>query len=205
MICRYVSASEAIWRIFKFPIQYRTTPVQKLSFHVEGKQPAYYDENDAIETVLERIANEDSQFMAWLSLNRINAVGKNGKHARECLYAEIPAYFTWDGNNKQFKKRSRGFSLSRINYVTRKMEDEYFLRVLLNIVKGPTSFDAIKTYKGVVYKSYKEACFARGILDDDQIFIDGLVEASAWCFGDYLRNFFSMLLLSNSLSRPEYV
>ena len=127
--------------------------------------------------------------MAWLTLNRRNAVGKNGKRARECLYAEIPAYFTWDGENKAFKKRTRGFSIGRIHYVSRKMEDEYFLRVLLNIVRGPTSYAEIKTYDGVVYKTFKEACFARGILDDDQVFIDGLVEASQCCFGDYLRNF----------------
>ncbi|KAG7583611.1 Nucleic acid-binding OB-fold [Arabidopsis suecica] len=68
--CRYVSASEAVWRIFKFPIQHRSTPVLKLSFHVERKQPVYFDPKAQIEDVLERISNEDSQFMAWLTLNR---------------------------------------------------------------------------------------------------------------------------------------
>ncbi|XP_023641963.1 uncharacterized protein LOC111831563 [Capsella rubella] len=203
--CRYVSASEAVWRIFKFPIQYRSTAVQKLSFHDEGKQPAYYDENEDIEEVLERVANQDSMFMAWLTLNRIDAVGKDGKRARDCTYAEIPAYFTWDGKNKQWKKRKRGFSLGRIHYVPRKLEDVYFLRVLINIVKGPTSYDDIKTYNGVVYKSYKEACFARGIISDDQFWIDSIIDASQWCFADYLRNFFAMLILSDSLYRPEHV
>ncbi|KAG7552894.1 Nucleic acid-binding OB-fold [Arabidopsis thaliana x Arabidopsis arenosa] len=203
--CRYVSASEAIWRIYKFPIQHRSTPVVKLSFHCEGKQPAYFDHKAKIADVLERVSNQDSQFMAWLTLNRKNAVGKKGKRARECLYAEIPAYFTWDGTNKKFNPRKRGWSLGRINYVPRKMEDEYYLRVLLNIVRGPKTYADIKTFNGVVYKTYKEACFARGILDDDQVFIDGLVELRQFCFGDYLRNFFAMLLLSGSLARPENV
>lgn len=109
--------------------------------------------------------------MAWLILNRKNAVRNNEKHARDYLYAEIPAYFTWDVTNKQFKKRSSGFSLGHINYVLRKMEDEYFFRVLLNIVIGPQSYDEIKTYNVDVYKTYKEACFLRGILDDYQVFI----------------------------------
>ncbi|KAG7532765.1 Nucleic acid-binding OB-fold [Arabidopsis thaliana x Arabidopsis arenosa] len=203
--CRYVSASEAIWRIYKFPIQHRSTPVLKLSFHCEGKQPAFFDPKAKIADVLERVSNQDSQFMAWLTLNRKNAVGKKGKRARECLYAEIPAYFTWDGTNKKFNPRKRGWSLGRINYVPRKMEDEYYLRVLLNIVRGPKTYADIKTFNGVVYKTYKEACFARGILDDDQVFIDGLVELRQFCFGDYLRNFFAMLLLSGSLARPKHV
>ncbi|XP_010445484.1 PREDICTED: uncharacterized protein LOC104728154 [Camelina sativa] len=183
---RYVSASKAIWRIFKFPLQNRSTAVQRLSFHDEGKQPTYFDGKAHISDALEHIINQDSQFMSWLTLNKNNDVGKNGKRARELLYAQIPAYFTWDGKNKQLKKRSKGFSLGRINYVPRKMEDEYYLRVLLNIVRGPMSFDGIKTYNGVVYKSYKEVCFASGILDDDQVFINGLIEA-------------------DSLARPEHV
>jgi len=95
--------------------------------------------------------------------------------------------------------------LGRINYGARKMEDEYYLQVLLNIVRGPMSCEDIKTFNGVLYPSFKEACFARGILDDDQVNIDGLLEASEFCFEDYLRIFFAMLLLSDSLARLKYV
>jgi len=176
--------------------------VQHLSFHVEGKQPAFFKGKESIKEVLERIANQDSQFMAWLTLNRNDVVGKNRKRARDLLYVDIPAYFTWDRINKMWNKRSCGFSLGRRNYVPRKLEDEYFLSVLLNIVRGPTCFAHIKTYNGVVYPTYKTVSFARGILDDDQVYIDSLVDASQFCFGNFLRNFFAMLLLSGSLSRP---
>ncbi|XP_019093233.1 PREDICTED: uncharacterized protein LOC104753363 [Camelina sativa] len=155
--CRYVSASEAIWRIFKFPIQFRTTPVQRLSFHVEGKKPCYFKMNADIEEVLEKAVNEDSKLTAWFYLNTVNP------EANQYLYAEIRAHFTWQGKKKQWNDRKRGFSLGRIDYVPRRMEPEYFMRILLNIVRGPKLFDDLKTYKGVVYKTYKEACFARGI------------------------------------------
>lgn len=67
--CRYVSASEAIWRIFKFQIQFRSIPVQKLSFHVEGKKPCYFESDNDIEHILEWKDTEDSQLTAWFSLN----------------------------------------------------------------------------------------------------------------------------------------
>jgi len=80
--------------------------VQHLSFHVEGKQPAFFKGKESIKEVLERIANQDSQFMAWLTLNRNDVVGKNRKRARDLLYVDIPAYFTWDRINKMWNKRS---------------------------------------------------------------------------------------------------
>ncbi|XP_010419054.1 PREDICTED: uncharacterized protein LOC104704714 [Camelina sativa] len=156
--CRYVSAAEAIWRIYKFPRQFRTTPVQKLSFHIEGKKPCYFKKDDDIEEVLEKSVNEDSQLTGWFYLNQVNP------DANQYLYLEIPAHFTWQGKQKQWKERKRGFSLGRINYVPHCLEAKYFMRILLNIVRGPKSFEDIKTYRGVVYKTYKDACFARDSL-----------------------------------------
>ena len=194
-----MSASEAIWRIFKFPIQYKSTPVQRLYFHTEGKKPCYYDSDEDIEDVLERKANEDSQLTAWFSLNQRDAFAKT------LLFAQIPKYYTWNGSKKQFNKRLKGFSLGRINYVPRKMEDDYYMRILLSIVPGPECFADLRTYRGVVYKTYKEACFARGILEDDQIYIDSLVDAAQWGFGDYLRHLFCVMILSGTLSRTGHV
>ncbi|XP_010456611.1 PREDICTED: uncharacterized protein LOC104738072 [Camelina sativa] len=196
---KYVSTAEAIWRIYKFPIQFRTTPVQKLSFHIEGKKPCYFRKDANIDEVLEKSINEDSQLTAWFYLNQINPT------ANQYLYSKIPAHYTWQGQRKQWRERKKGFSLGRINYVPRRMEPEYFMRILLNIFRGPKSFDDIKTYKGVIYNTYKEACFARGILDDDHIFIDSLLDAKKWCFGPQLRNLFANMILSECLSRPDHV
>ena len=56
-----------------------------------------------------------------------------------------------------------------------------------------------------MYPTYREACYARGLLQDDKEYIDGLKEASHWGMGDYLRSFFVMLLMTDSMSRPDIV
>ncbi|XP_035840335.1 uncharacterized protein LOC110914132 [Helianthus annuus] len=47
-----------------------------------------------------------------------------------------------------------------------------------------------------------DACFARGLLDDDKEYVNAVKEASTWSTRDFLMTFFVMLLLSNSISRP---
>nr|GEW01750.1 uncharacterized protein [Tanacetum cinerariifolium] len=42
-------------------------------------------------------------------------------------------------------------------------------------------------------------------LQDDKEYIDGIIEASDWGMRDYLRNYFVMLIISGSMSRPEIV
>jgi hypothetical protein len=40
--------------------------------------------------------------------------------------------------------------------------------MLLNIVKGPQSFKDIRTVNSVLYPTFKLACYALGLLDDEE-------------------------------------
>ncbi|XP_066162009.1 uncharacterized protein [Oryza sativa Japonica Group] len=71
----------------------------------------------------------------------------------------------------------------------------YYLRMLLMIVKGAQSYADVRTYDGVVYGTYREACEARGLLEGDNewhlLFDEAIVTASS----AQLRQLFVTVLL----------
>ena len=85
---RYVSACEAMQRIRGYPIHYRQTSVTKLTFHEKGKQSVYVKEGETAESVLYRVNNDETQFIAWFELN------KRDPEAAKLLYEQIPNFYT---------------------------------------------------------------------------------------------------------------
>lgn len=60
--CRYISACEASWRLFAFNVHYQYPHVERLSFHLKGKQPVMYEGDDIIEDVLSKPSVKNSKF-----------------------------------------------------------------------------------------------------------------------------------------------
>ncbi|KAK6127772.1 hypothetical protein DH2020_038481 [Rehmannia glutinosa] len=125
--------------------------------------------------------------------------------ARELTYAEAPTKFTWKSKLKKWEPRKAGFTIGRVFYVPPGAGDMYYLRCLINVVRGATCHDDYKKVQGVQHRTYREACYALGLLEDDKEYIDGIVEASHWASAETLRSLFASLLSSDSLSRPEEV
>ncbi|GJZ80975.1 hypothetical protein Tco_0645969 [Tanacetum coccineum] len=62
-----------------------------------------------------------------------------------------------------------------------------------------------REFDKVVYPTFKDACYAHGLLEDDKEYIDGLLEASHWGIRNYLRRFFVMLIMTDGMSWLEFV
>ncbi|KAK9740196.1 hypothetical protein RND81_03G018300 [Saponaria officinalis] len=197
--CRYISPCEVVWRIFGFEIHYRIPPVQRLNFHLHGEQNVIFEDDDQLEFVVHRRSTKQTMFLAWLECN------KSYPQARELTYSEFPSKFVWVQKTRRWKPRDNGFAIGRSYHSSPGCGERYFMRMLLNIVKGPTCYEDIRTVNGVTYPSFREACYALGLLGDDKEYVDAIVEASFWGSGLYLRKLFTTLLLSHSVSRPEEV
>ncbi|XP_076915330.1 uncharacterized protein LOC143574642 [Bidens hawaiensis] len=179
--CRYLSACEAAWRIFAFEVHYNSPSLIRLPFHLPGQQQVTYGPDDDIDDVLNKPSHETLLLLNFLL----------------SLFGNL--------NNESAESLKQGFSIGRIHQVSPSLGEAYFLRILLNKVKGPKSFDDIRTVDGQTYPTFRDACYARGLLDDDMEYIEAIKEASASGSGYYLRALFGSMLLSSSLSRPDFV
>src|SRR5947207_7676701 len=73
--------------------------------------------------------------------------------------------------------------------------ERFYLHMLLTIVKGPTSFEDLHTWGGVVHPNFKSACIVYGLLDSDEQWYHSLTEAGLWQGGFKMRELFICILL----------
>ncbi|GJU68794.1 AT-hook motif-containing protein [Tanacetum coccineum] len=67
-----------------------------------------------------------------------------------------------------------------IVYATPASGEQYFRRMLLNVVRGAQSFTDLKMVNKINYATCKAACFAYGLLDDDKEWTHAIIEAKNW-------------------------
>lgn len=132
-------------------------------------------------------------------------MNKKSEKARSLTYQEFPQHFVYYRLERKWKERKKGKAIGRISHATPSSGEMYYLRILLTKIKGPTDFVQIRTVEGTVYQSFREACFAMGLLDDDSEYVAAIREGAQWASGYSLRRLFVSMLLSSCLQRPEYV
>ena len=71
----------------------------------------------------------------------------------------------------------------------------FYLRLLLTHVEAPTSFKDLLCFRDTVYPTYKAACIARGLLQDDSEWENCLQEATVIALPKQIRRLFATLLV----------
>jgi hypothetical protein len=80
--------------------------------------------------------------------------------------------------------------------------EAYYLRMLLHIIRGATSFSEIRTVGGHEYPSFWLSCQSLGLLGDDQEWSHGLDDAAQWASPYQLRQLFVSILLFCEVADP---
>jgi hypothetical protein len=193
---RYLSPSESVWRIFKFDIHRRWPAVNRLTFHLEGKQKLIFKDSSKLTNVLKYNEKLGTMFLAWMDAN------KKYPQGRHLTYSQFPTMFTFNSRHRRWRLRKSGTSVGQLTFFSPSSREIYYLRLLLNVQVGCTSFEDIRTIDGVVYDTFREACDALRLLEDDLEFINGLKEVALLGSGFILRKVFAKMLLANSMSDP---
>ena len=79
---------------------------------------------------------------------------------------------------KKWTRKKKGQAVGRIYFALLASGERFYQRVLLNFVKGCTSFESIRRINGVDYKTYREALYTLGLLDDDKEWNDYFSQAA---------------------------
>lgn len=197
--CRYISLSEACWRIFSFKTHGRKLAIERMFFHMVREKAIYFTDHSRMRNVLEKASVTESMFTAWLIANQ------QYQAARELTYGQFVSKFVYNKKDRVWTPRKREFTIGRLIWVPPTTGELFYLRLMLTVVKGPTSYEDIRKIGIIQYHSFRDACFAMGFLDDDKEFIGAIRDAYRWGSGFFLRRWFVILLLSEAMNRQNHV
>ena len=160
-----------------------------------------FDPDEPIETIVSRAAAEQTTLTQFFYMNSLE--NELGSEARKETYQDFPQKFVWHKDTKTWTRRQRGSSLGRMYFVPPTAGERFYLRALLTVARGPKSFRDLRTYQGIEYLTFQDACRTRGLLEDDGEWRICLSEASQIQSGTRLRFLFATMLLFCQMSSPE--
>ncbi|XP_078523156.1 uncharacterized protein LOC144792149 [Lissotriton helveticus] len=200
---RYISTSEAVWRIIQFNIHERHPTVTHLAVHRPNGQRVYFNEK-----TMNRVAETPTP----TTLTAFFKLYATDTFAKTLLYQEVPQYYTWGKHT--FTRRKCGIdvlghpgvkkdsALGRMYTIHPKQYECFHLRILLQHVRGPTSFESLLTVHGQLMPTYQSACKSLGLIEDDQHWKHTLSDAALSDCPNQLRQLFVTILIFCNPSDP---
>lgn len=187
-----------MWRLLENPMHDRSHAVYRLAIHLPNEQMVYFQHGQE-EAAAERAQQRDTHLTAWFKLN------ESDLNARQYLYCEIPIHYVFDRRLCKWKTRQKGEQkvIVRMYAVSPKDQERFYLRLLLQHIRGAQSFNEIKTVNSVISETFKEAAIKLNILEDDSEWEKCLDEASQVCIPSQLRFTFALICVFNSPRDPS--
>jgi PIF1-like helicase/Helicase len=102
--------------------------------------------------------------------------------------------------SKWQRRAQRSDQIGRMYPLSPLQGDVYYLRCLLAVVPGPTSFEDLRTVEGVRYETFQDACCARGIVGRDNEWDLCFADACEFQAGWYLRRLFVSAMVYGGLT-----
>ncbi|KAJ1257095.1 hypothetical protein BS78_K223300 [Paspalum vaginatum] len=177
-------------RVFGFDIHRHYPAVERMHVHLPGENFITYDAKQNMAEVLSEEFLRRTMLTQWFIANQTDDSGG------DLTYYDFPSRWSWDAVSRTWRQRRRGRGkIGRLYYVHPSVGERYYLRMLLLVVKGACSYEGVRTYRGTIYPTFRQACHARGLLGDDQEWYHAFDEAATWATSQQLRRLFVTMLL----------
>lgn len=122
--------------------------IQRLQVHLPNEQCITFGANSNLATVLDTDRVRRTTLTEYFEANRMYKLAR--------CYADLPTTFRWDPSMKKWIIRQRGIGIGRVVFPG----ERYFLRMLLNSVKGARSYEELRTYNGRIYEGRMRCTWA---------------------------------------------
>jgi hypothetical protein len=129
-----------------------------------------------------------SNLMTFFDYNRDH---EDGRHL---LYFQFPTHYIFKVQEKVWQPRQKRRTVGRIYHCNFSAGKRYYLRLLFITVPGPTFFEDLRTFQGIIYDTFKAACIARGLVDNNNHWIQCFEEGVTFLHGTRLRSLFIIAL-----------
>ncbi|XP_074315275.1 uncharacterized protein LOC141651461 [Silene latifolia] len=171
---RWVSSIEAMWRIYGFDLFEIHPPVMPLPIHLPSMQTIQLRPHENLTRVVSNEKRIRTPLTEFFKINNDN----EHKATERYLYSQFTEHYRWDKTERTwFKRRNKLLVIARLVFVSPSEGERYFLRLLLNHVKSPKSFEDLKTVNGHYCSTYQEAALELRLIEEDNMVDLCLAEA----------------------------
>jgi hypothetical protein len=189
---RYVSSCEANWRLYFFEVQDHEPSVLRLAVHLPNQQSVVFNPTrDTLEEAVAQNEDKDTTLTGWF---KANALHQDDPVVTSTLYQNFPNRMVWHTDGRFWTVRQQQYQIGRMYYAHPSSGEHFYLRLLLTVVPGATSYEDLRTHQGVLYPTFREACVAYGITEDDNEWQQCLEEAKHMAVGRQMRHLFVTIL-----------
>ncbi|XP_062100049.1 uncharacterized protein LOC133805918 [Humulus lupulus] len=186
-----------MWRIYGFIINEMSPTVYSLHLHLKDQHPVTFQANNDLINILNLDCSRKTMLTQFFALNRVD------ENAKKLLYKQIPEYYVWNNQHKEWTPRKTKTVIGCIVTANPFEGERYFMRILLNHVRGPLSFEDLRTVEGILAPTFREAATMHGLLQRDSSLEDCLHEASLYQMPFSLRRMFATVLVYCNPTNPR--
>jgi hypothetical protein len=172
--------------------------------HLENSHTVYFHNTNTLRNQMQSGSAQRTTLTQFFAMCHLGGnIEATHIPIRSLFYSDMPPYYWWSKSDKSWLRRiNNTIAVSRLHFAMPSHGERYYLRLLLTTVRGPTSFQDLRTVNGVLHRTYRSAADSLGLLLSDTHFDACLTEAAAWKTGRQLRDMLGLILVHSPPANP---